>query len=706
MRLPYPLKNSSATWFWCLSVAALTVHFQCLSVLGFHCHRKHDHSADILLQGDSSEHYIQGDTGHAAAVAASSSNSFYTAKLVQEKPSKFETKRDLVDDKFTSQDPFCPNLTGCTCNVTTGTNRLQVTCTGRFMQKFPVEQLRHDVEVLIIQPFNSCPSPDLDNFCGHKNSLTMGPKMKILRQLKTLRIQHSRVPNIGRKTLWGLSGLEILDLSHNALTNVIEPNFDGLYSLRELYLNHNQIKSIVSAAFRHASRLQILSLAHNRLEGLAPRVFYKLQELKMLDLSNNRIQFIDGATFVDIPDIEVFKCDNCQLFQLRTPDFVIPEKLHTISLAQNVIQDLSEIHPNLLRIVRNLNLSGNQIREVLFRKHFGNSNLLQNLDLSHNNLSAIEDCAFCNTSLDKLNLGYNGLRSVNPDMVHYDIRSLHSLTLSGNWLSVENIEVLVSKMPNLQELNIDETGIATLPPGLFYNNLKLKELNISANYLIHLDASVISNLDMLEVLDLSNNYFMGLDQVFFDVLNRKQKPRLKMVYLQGNQFVCDQCHIGPLLKWLRSSLQYWGTCLKRSNSLCLKCSQPNEYLHMPLEDLNMTSLPECQEVKHAVPFNDIANSNPEWESMMKEKSHISSYIAGGFVSLLLLIVLTIALLRYRHYGVYVTHEEDQLVDGDDVLRNPVIVLDKNSESYINLKYPIHSKEDTELTKGLAPKHKC
>ena len=80
----------------------------------------------LTLQGDSSEHYIQGDTGHAAAVAASSSNSFYTAKLVQEKPSKFETKRDLVDDKSTSQDPFCPNLTGCTCNVTTGTNRLQV----------------------------------------------------------------------------------------------------------------------------------------------------------------------------------------------------------------------------------------------------------------------------------------------------------------------------------------------------------------------------------------------------------------------------------------------------------------------------------------------------------------------------------------------------------------------------------------------------
>ena len=35
-----------------------------------------------------------------------------------------------------------------------------------------------------------------------------------------------------------------------------------------------------------------------------------------------------------------------------------------------------------------------------------------------------------------------------------------------------------------------------------------------------------------------------------------------------------------------------------------------------------------------------------------------------------------------------THEEDQLVDDDDVLRNPVVVLDRNSESYINLRYPV------------------
>ena len=45
-------------------------------------------------------------------------------------------------------------------------------------------------------------------------------------------------------------------------------------------------------------------------------------------------------------------------------------------------------------------------------------------------------------------------------------------------------------------------------------------------------------------------------------------------------------------------------------------------------------------------------------------------------------------VRYRHYGVYETNEDDQLVDDEDLLRNPVVVLDRNQESYINLKYPV------------------
>ena len=45
-------------------------------------------------------------------------------------------------------------------------------------------------------------------------------------------ITDSQVPNMGTRTLWGLSGLRVLDLSRNRLTAVVDKNFDGLYSLK------------------------------------------------------------------------------------------------------------------------------------------------------------------------------------------------------------------------------------------------------------------------------------------------------------------------------------------------------------------------------------------------------------------------------------------------------------------------------------------
>ena len=65
-------------------------------------------------------------------------------------------------------------------------------------------------------------------------------------------------------------------------------------------------------------------------------------------------------------------------------------------------------------------------------------------------------------------------------------------------------------------------------------------------------------------------------------------------FFQDNRFVCDKCHIIPLKEWLDSSLQYWGSCFPKSNPMCLKCSTPDEYLHLPIEDLpDNDELPEC-----------------------------------------------------------------------------------------------------------------
>ena len=108
-----------------------------------HCHRKHDHSSDILLQGNDGG----GGTARVGPVVAgsSSSDTFFTAKLVGKAPNNIEKSttseirsRDLLYQNNNGQvqevhysnsspvDVLCPKLAGCTCNFTSGTSRLQV----------------------------------------------------------------------------------------------------------------------------------------------------------------------------------------------------------------------------------------------------------------------------------------------------------------------------------------------------------------------------------------------------------------------------------------------------------------------------------------------------------------------------------------------------------------------------------------------------
>ena len=84
------------------------------------------------------------------------------------------------------------------------------------------------------------------------------------------------------------------------------------------------------------------------------------------------------------------------------------------------------------------------------------------------------------------------------------------------------------------------------------------------------------HLDRLETLDLSSNFLMGLSSEFFSEVDRLQRRRLRMVFLQNNQWKCDRCHVKPLLGFLRSSLMYWGACFEAQGPLCLKCSGPGD----------------------------------------------------------------------------------------------------------------------------------
>ncbi len=98
------------------------------SVLALHCHRKHDHSSDILLKSDATNGADDG-----VKYLHSMSDTYYSERLVQEPPGLPESVRHnnylqngqagLKHNNQRSLVSFCPGE--CSCNFTSQ-NQLQV----------------------------------------------------------------------------------------------------------------------------------------------------------------------------------------------------------------------------------------------------------------------------------------------------------------------------------------------------------------------------------------------------------------------------------------------------------------------------------------------------------------------------------------------------------------------------------------------------
>ena len=114
-----------------------------------------------------------------------------------------------------------------------------------------------------------------------------------------------------------------------------------------------------------------------------------------------------------------------------------------------------------------------------------------------------------------------------------DVRSMQSLSVSGNWVNLATLESLLNRFPTLEHLNLDHTGIVNVPNSLFQGNHALRHLNLSQNLLVDLEPRVFQHLDRLEMLDLSSNFLMGLSMEFFQEVEKKK--RMRMVYLQVRQ---------------------------------------------------------------------------------------------------------------------------------------------------------------------------
>ena len=212
-------------------------------------------------------------------------------------------------------------------------------------------------------------------------------------------------------------------------------------------------------------------------------------------------------------------------------------------------QELYKLPSNFLNLnhLRHINLKGNQIngRHLSFHNFsqlqtlildennlvvfpdIRGCSLLQNLDLSYNNLWHIPSDIGEHKLLQKLNLSFNkisilpptigGLRDLQEfifcdNLIQYlpdEITNCHNLeTLCGFKNYIRKLPQDLDKMKNLRILELDDNEIESLPDSICTLS-QLTKINLQENFLLSLPQN-IGELSNLSELDVSCNQLLSL----------------------------------------------------------------------------------------------------------------------------------------------------------------------------------------------------
>lgn len=196
-----------------------------------------------------------------------------------------------------------------------------------------------------------------------------------------------------------------ISLADCAITAVHENAFKLLPNIKSINFKGNRIKTLHSPkVFKNNPKLEHLSFAHNDLEFLTSNQFQELKSLRSVNLNHNRLLSNQrGTQFLISYCLEKLSCNFCSFYQID--DFT---------------------------------LSG------LIK--------LKELDLSHNEISIVNENAFQSTKqLQRLDLSHNQLKTFEPDVLQFG--HLHTLCLAENRefdFHSNKGQILVDNAPNLE----------------------------------------------------------------------------------------------------------------------------------------------------------------------------------------------------------------------------------------------------------------
>ena len=167
-------------------------------------------------------------------------------------------------------------------------------------------------------------------------------------------------------------------------------------------------------------------------------------------------------------------------------------------------------------------------------------------------------------NLRELNLAENYCKQMDPDFFA-NFNNLQKLNISSNFLGPildptnPDAGKYFKKLTKLENLDLSETRISTLPMNLFENLRELKYLNMSRNMLYHWNSTLKTNC--LRYVGLSDNRINTIPENFRDYLDKLSElskdescGRKSAVDLDltGNPIQCN-CESKPFLEWLTNT---------------------------------------------------------------------------------------------------------------------------------------------------------
>ncbi|KAK2715106.1 toll-like receptor 7 [Artemia franciscana] len=375
-------------------------------------------------------------------------------------------------------------------------------------------------------------------------------------QLKSLDLSENMINSVEDMAFYGAYNLKTLNLSSNNITTISNELFHHLFELSSLDLSQNQILFIKGNTFMNLSNLQSLNISLNNLDELEHGMLFNLVRLVVLDLHSNKIRSLEADIFKDLSSLQSLDLSSNRLSALTDSTFSSLLNLHTLNLRDNDLTTINSalfqslfslaflsINENQISDVsvsafrncsglQNLHLSGNKLQK--FPSAISNIPTLRNLDLSSNQISALEDLPRLPT-LVGLNLDNNSIMSTIRRQTFDGYQSLIGLSLSSNMISYVEPGAF-ERCPNLQVLRLDENNISDIN-GILSGLVNLQWLNLSSNAVSVFDYSFIP--PQLEWLDIHNNlieelsnYFMLENQIKLMALDASQN-KIKEIFAES-----------------------------------------------------------------------------------------------------------------------------------------------------------------------------